>query len=194
MQIIIFVLSILTYYTIHSMLADNKVKKILIAKWINKKYYRLLFNFSAIILLIPIFYFFSKIEATILFHNSILSCIGLVTGLLGLVLLMIALGQYNLREFSGIEQLRKESPPSPTILKTTGLNGMVRHPLYFAGLIIIWGGFMYRPTDTVLALAFVSTLYLYVGTKLEERKLVAEFGGDYEDYQQEVGMLLPFLK
>lgn len=194
MQIILFVLSLLSYYAIHSVLADNKVKNFLITKLVNKKYYRLLFNFSAIILLIPIFYLYARIDATFLFHNTVLSTVGLVAGIFGLVLLMVALSQYNLAEFSGIEQLLNESSPSPTSLNTTGLNGIVRHPLYFAGLIIIWGGFMYKPSDTVLVLAIVSTLYLYIGSKLEEQKLVLEFGEAYKAYQQEVGMLLPFLK
>jgi protein-S-isoprenylcysteine O-methyltransferase Ste14 len=36
------------------------------------------------------------------------------------------------------------------------------------------------------------TLYLIVGTVLEERKLVLELGEDYRRYQMQVSMLFPF--
>jgi len=35
------------------------------------------------------------------------------------------------------------------------------------------------------------TLYLYIGARWEEHKLLSEFGTEYENYRQEVSMLLP---
>jgi protein-S-isoprenylcysteine O-methyltransferase Ste14 len=40
----------------------------------------------------------------------------------------------------------------------------------------------------------VLTMYIVIGTKLEEKKLVLEYGDIYIKYQQEVPMLLPFTK
>lgn len=40
----------------------------------------------------------------------------------------------------------------------------------------------------------VLTVYVIVGTKLEERKLVLEYGDRYIKYQREVPMLIPFTK
>jgi protein-S-isoprenylcysteine O-methyltransferase Ste14 len=40
----------------------------------------------------------------------------------------------------------------------------------------------------------VLTIYVIIGTKLEERKLVLEFGDTYIQYQKEVPMLIPFTK
>jgi protein-S-isoprenylcysteine O-methyltransferase Ste14 len=40
----------------------------------------------------------------------------------------------------------------------------------------------------------VLTIYIIMGTILEERKLVSEFGDAYVKYQQEVPMLIPFIK
>ena len=91
-----------------------------------------------------------------------------------------------------MQQLRKQSSPSPEILQTKGLNAYVRHPLYFAILIIVWGFFLFRPTDLVLTIAIVSTIYIYIGTQLEEKKLIEEFGEAYRDYQKKVKMLFPF--
>ena len=38
------------------------------------------------------------------------------------------------------------------------------------------------------------TVYIIIGTKLEEKKLVLEFGETYIKYQTEVPMLIPFTK
>ena len=38
----------------------------------------------------------------------------------------------------------------------------------------------------------VLTIYIIIGTVLEERKLVLEFGDTYIRYQREVPMLIPF--
>ena len=40
----------------------------------------------------------------------------------------------------------------------------------------------------------VLTVYVIIGTKLEEKKLVLEFGDAYIKYQREVPMLIPFTK
>jgi protein-S-isoprenylcysteine O-methyltransferase Ste14 len=40
----------------------------------------------------------------------------------------------------------------------------------------------------------ILTIYVVIGTVLEEKKLVLEFGDAYRKYQQEVPMLIPFTK
>jgi protein-S-isoprenylcysteine O-methyltransferase Ste14 len=41
--------------------------------------------------------------------------------------------------------------------------------------------------------AIMSTAYILVGVRLEERDLVAAFGASYEQYRRRVPMLLPRL-
>ncbi len=193
MQLLLFGLALIFYFSFHSFLADQKVKNFLMKRWISKKYYRLFFNFIAVGSFIPIYLFYQKIDTSFLFVNALLQYIGLGMTIIGGLLLLIALRQYDLSEFAGTQQLKHIIPP-PVSLKTSGINAIVRHPLYFAGLIIIWGFFLSRPTDLVLLVSLISTTYLYFGTKLEEKKLVQEFGEAYLKYQKTVGMLLPFLK
>lgn len=38
----------------------------------------------------------------------------------------------------------------------------------------------------------ILTIYLIVGTVLEEKKLVSEFGEKYRNYQEKVSMLIPY--
>ncbi len=194
MQLLIFTILLIIYFVIHSALASHSVKNILIDKWIAKKYYRLAFNAVAIISLIPILFAFITIESANLFVSPHASTIGLTLAGIGILVLLIALSQYNLSEFSGIQQLRTEKNLPPQTLKTNGFNAIVRHPLYFAGLMIIWGAFLYKPNIKMVIVASIATLYLYFGTKLEEQKLLIEFGEEYKIYQNKVAMLIPFLK
>jgi methanethiol S-methyltransferase len=63
--------------------------------------------------------------------------------------------------------------------------------MYFALIIYLWSQ-TYRVSDIVGNT--VLTIYIAIGTFLEERKLVLEFGDTYVSYQKEVPMLIPFTK
>jgi protein-S-isoprenylcysteine O-methyltransferase Ste14 len=84
---------------------------------------------------------------------------------------------------------KKINPPEE--LKRSGLLGVVRHPMYFALIVFLWCNTF---TVTGIIVNIVLTIYIIIGTILEERKLVLEFGDTYVKYQQEVPMLIPFTK
>jgi protein-S-isoprenylcysteine O-methyltransferase Ste14 len=65
----------------------------------------------------------------------------------------------------------------------------MRHPLYTGGIILIW----LTPLMTVntLTLNIIVTLYLIIGARFEESRLLHEFGQAYADYQRQVPMLIP---
>lgn len=71
--------------------------------------------------------------------------------------------------------------------------GLVRHPLYFAVIIIFVALFMLMPTLKILLVDVVVFAYLVIGSKLEENKLIEEFGDAYKQYQKEVKGLLPYV-
>ncbi len=92
----------------------------------------------------------------------------------------------------GLKSIRdryRSREPRPPELAVQGAYRWLRHPLYLAVLLMIWS----YPTLTVDRLLFnmLWTLWIVIGTVLEERDLVAEFGDDYRDYQRSVPMLLP---
>jgi protein-S-isoprenylcysteine O-methyltransferase Ste14 len=66
----------------------------------------------------------------------------------------------------------------------------VRHPLYFFVLVLIWS----TPDMTSDRLLFnvLWTFWIVLGSYLEEKDMVAEFGERYSDYQRTVPMLLPW--
>lgn len=66
----------------------------------------------------------------------------------------------------------------------------VRHPLYFFTLVLIWSA----PNVTLdrLLLNVLWTLWIVLGSYLEEKDAVVGFGERYRDYQRTVPMLLPW--
>jgi protein-S-isoprenylcysteine O-methyltransferase Ste14 len=82
-------------------------------------------------------------------------------------------------------------PCTPVAFKMPWLYRQVRHPLYVGWLTIVWA----TPTMTVTHLVFaaLSTVYILIGIRLEERDLMAAHP-EYADYRRRVPMLLPFAR
>jgi len=74
--------------------------------------------------------------------------------------------------------------------KLRGPYKFTRHPLYFFMLILIWT----HPIITLDRLLFISlwTIWIWIGTILEEKDLVVHFGDHYREYQRNVPMLIPY--
>ena len=79
----------------------------------------------------------------------------------------------------------------PPQFRTPSLYRLVRHPLYIGWLIIFWAA----PTMTVAHLVFavMTTAYILIAIRLEERDLVDAFGSDYVAYRRRTPMLVPRL-
>lgn len=192
MHTLYFIVPLIAYYALHSILAAYSVKAGL-SKILPQRYYRLMYNLLATVLLIGIIILYFMVEKAPLWEpNLMLSLLGVVPILVGINWVVQAMKRYNLEEFIGLEQLRMAQPPQHNKLIIRGLNGKVRHPMYFGTLLIVWGVLPIFPTDAMLGFSMISTIYLIIGSRLEEEKLVAQFGEAYRRYQREVPMLLPF--
>jgi protein-S-isoprenylcysteine O-methyltransferase Ste14 len=99
---------------------------------------------------------------------------------------------YDGRSFLGISQalgyLRNRPPRSPTF-RSTRILGVIRHPWYTGSLILLV--FCLPYTDVNLVWRSIFTIYILVGTELEERKLLKEFGAEYAAYRSRVPRFFP---
>lgn len=82
-------------------------------------------------------------------------------------------------------------PYTPLAFVTPGPYRLVRHPLYVGWLLAFWA----TPVMTAahLVFALMTSAYILVAIRLEERDLEAAHGKDYAEYRRRVPMLLPRL-
>jgi len=91
-------------------------------------------------------------------------------------------------DFLGISQLRSAAA-QPRKLVTDGWYARVRHPLYlYSTLFLVLNPVM---TAQWLLLTIFSVAYFIVGGMIEERRLLQEFGDEYERYRQRVPFMVP---
>ncbi len=147
--------------------------------------YRLFYNIFAAVSILPVLLCAHALDSPSLVRwggpwLAIPVLCWILAGWLGL----LAARAYDLREFLGLaRQTRKREA-----LVTTGVLGVVRHPWYLAALLVLWG----RNLDgAALVTSAILTLYLLVGMRLEELKLLDEFGDEYRRYRRLVPALFP---
>ncbi len=113
--------------------------------------------------------------------------------ILGWLVLVLALREYDLGLFSGLSQVRAhrrgEPRPGEEALATGGMHRFVRHPLYLGVYLILWAG---ATDDFGMATAVWGSVYLALGTHFEEKKLVRLYGDAYRDYRNRVPALIPW--
>ncbi len=158
------------------------------------RFYRLFFNFAATLTLIPVALFAHSIQTQVIFQWSGYLRIGQVV-LLGSAVWLFFLGgrHYDALQFLGIKQIQEGTSNKVLTdtgeLDTSGILGITRHPWYLAAILFIWA----RQLDvSAILVNIILSAYLIVGTYLEEKKLIAEFGEQYMTYQDRVSMLLPY--
>jgi protein-S-isoprenylcysteine O-methyltransferase Ste14 len=160
------------------------------------RYYRLTFNvFSLVTFTLAMLYNRSLITPVVLRLEGAWYVVQL--GLLFVALWLFLAGgrHYDLLHTLGVRQMLGGATHGAITksggLNTSGLLGATRHPWYLATILLIW---THQRDLTVVGLIVkgILTVYVVVGTVLEERKLVAEFGDEYRQYQREVSMLFPW--
>lgn len=172
-----------------------------VTAWLQRRFgsafrcYRLVYNLIALATFIALVRYARVADSPVLFPWEG-GWLGLRVALIGTAAALFLAGArlYSTRRFLGLEQLRTGSHPVSLAetggLQTKGIHRVTRHPWYLAALLLIW------TVDDVTAANLVGkmilSLYLFVGARLEERKLVAEYGDEYRRYRQQVSMLVPF--
>jgi protein-S-isoprenylcysteine O-methyltransferase Ste14 len=190
--IVLVFFAVLGWGALHSLLAGRMAKAV-VMRWygpLGGKLYRITYNTVAGITLIPLLAVLAgnigPVLARIPWPWWPVMGFGQVAAL---ALLFFSFLQSDPAGFLGLRQLGSAQTASP--LFTAGTYSIVRHPMYTAGLLILW----LFPILTAGTLAFDLgiTLYILVGSELEERKLIEEYGDEYRRYKAKVPRLIPFI-
>ena len=92
--------------------------------------------------------------------------------------------QLDLLDLAGLRQAAGQAARRGPGLVDRGLYGVVRHPIYFGWVLMVWPAAMM--TGSRLTFAAVSTAYLLMAIPAEERTLRRTFGPDYDAYADRV--------
>lgn len=178
----------LAYGFIHSWLAANRVKD-----WVERHWpglaptYRLAYNGLAVLLIVPPLWLsldypgppLWRVPPWIAWPAAALAVAGFVW----------SLRWYDMGEFIGLRQWRRGDGREQEGFVLSPLHRHVRHPWYSLGLLLLWT----RDLNAAwLTTAVALTLYVLIGSRLEERKLIARYGDAYRRYRQRVPGLIPW--
>jgi protein-S-isoprenylcysteine O-methyltransferase Ste14 len=192
---VIAVLLWVLWCTLHSTLIATPVTDYLKKKlgaWF--RFYRLFFNAVSLATLLPVVYYSTPIRQAPLFRWEGPLMIVKYLLLAASITLFIAGGEhYSISQFLGIRQI-KTGRANPTLSEydtfdTSGILGAIRHPWYTGSLMFIWARDVSLSTFLI---NIIISVYFVVGTILEERKLLLEFGERYREYQKSVSMFVPY--
>ncbi len=179
---------------LHSLLIDSPLARGL-RRLLGRRQaaYRLLYNLLSLLSVVVLFGWQRTLPAsTVLVLPAWSLPLRLALVAAALYLFIAGCRAHDCRTVLGLAQIetaRRGLHPSEPQLSTTGILHHVRHPWYAAGLALLWSFGSY--TDVELAVHAVLTVYFIVGSLLEERRLLAQFGDRYRRYQQAVPMLVP---
>jgi protein-S-isoprenylcysteine O-methyltransferase Ste14 len=183
----------LAYALAHSWLASLRLKRFVADRWPEfMPVYRLVFNGLAVFLLLPPIWLSLTLPGPQLWRFDGPAW-WLANGLALLALLGVfwSLRDYDGSEFLGLRQWRDReiAVEDQEGFHISPMHRFVRHPWYCLSLVLIWT----RDMDlAVLVSGIMLTLYLVVGSRLEEQKLLVYHGEKYRTYRKLVPGLIPF--
>ena len=180
------------YFAIHSIVASLWLKRLVATRWSElMPAYRLLFNVLALLLLLPPVVLMYHLKGEFLWQ-WIGPAAWLANGLALLAVLgfLWSLRYYDGMEFFGLRQWRAgvRTVEDQERFRISPLHRFVRHPWYALALVLIWTRDM---NPALLLSAVLITLYFVIGSRLEERKLMAYHGEVYRIYRTKVPALIP---
>lgn len=182
----------LAYFVLHSLIASIMMKQ-----WVKKHwpkvmpFYRLAFNILAVILSVPLLMVMYLFPGEPLWQwQGIGFYLTSAIAMLAVIGFFYSLKYYDTAEFLGTRQLKEHNASvyDQENFHISPMHRYVRHPWYFIALVLIWT----RDVSTVQLLVYLLvTAYFIIGSRMEERKLIAYHGDVYRKYQKKVAGVVP---
>ena len=178
------------YFYLHSLLAAIPVKRS-ISQWLSirsPRIYRIGYNLFFLAGLILLLYWQLVFPSTLLFSTGVsTNILAFCLMIPGLVIMMASIKNYDWKSYAGITNEKSHS------LVIKGMNKYARHPLYSGTMLFLLGFLLWEPSYKNLWVWLLMWVYLAIGMRYEEKKLVNTYGTEYENYQKKVKKMIPFI-
>ena len=160
-------------------------------------FYRIFYVSISLALLIPLIDYTAQLDNNVIINYGMALTIVRYIHISGSLLMFFwafffdydSLSFFGIRQALNFGKIKKINHSED--IKKNGLLGIIRHPMYLAVMIILWCQ-IFTMSDIIVST--ILTIYIIIATRLEEKKLVSEFGDAYVNYQQQVPMFIPFSK
>jgi methanethiol S-methyltransferase len=189
-----------TFAFLHSLTVSRAFKKFLsgiIGENSMRAYYRLFFTvFSAVTALAAFYIIWIQPDILLYRPPRYISIPARLLQAAGVLIFLCASRIIHAGAFTGVRQAMDYLETGKTSgdiegientgLVTSGVYGLVRHPMYLAGILV----FLFEPIVTAnnLALRVLVIAYFLFGMSIEERRFRTDFGDAYAAYQRAVPM------
>jgi methanethiol S-methyltransferase len=156
-----------------------------------RPYYRIVYSLFAAITLMLVYWIAPRENDMPLWEwHGPLAVVQGAIWVVALVMAYLSFRLISIWDFLGFTALgtarnRRESPGQ---LMTSGIYGETRNPQFLAGLLLLWARDL---TPTGLVINIILSFYLLIGARIEEKRLVRKFGGDYRKYMSRVPRFIP---
>lgn len=196
MEYLILIILWCVWCMLHSAMISLTVTKYLKDRLGSKyRFYRLFYNLFALTTLIPLTLYGAELRGQVLFRwDGFLVIFQLMLAITALYLFVSGAIKYDLMQFFGIRQIKSGNSYSALsetgAIDTSGVLSLTRHPWYLAAIILVWVGHKEVYVSTFIVNTIL-TVYILIGTVLEERKLITEYGDEYREYRKQVSRLFP---
>lgn len=189
MSYVILILAWVFYFTLHSILASDRMK--IIAARISERhfrFYRIMYSLISTLGLMALLLLNASLTPVVLFESKgFVRYLSLMLATFGVIVISRAFRQYRFISFIGLTQEVNE-------FTRDGILQHVRHPIYSGTILVVIGFFLYNPTLATLISVTCILIYLPIGIYFEEKKLIRQFGEPYRSYKREVPAVFPRLK
>jgi protein-S-isoprenylcysteine O-methyltransferase Ste14 len=180
------------YCGLHSLLASLAAKTWIARRWPQwLPVYRLVYNGLALLLLLPLLTLLALWRGPSLWTwSGPWAWVANGLALLAVAGFIWSLRYYDGAEFLGLRQWREgvQRLEDQERFALSPLHRFVRHPWYSLGLVLVWT----RDMDPALLVsALMISFYLFIGSRLEEQRLLLCQGEVYRRYRALVPGLIP---
>lgn len=116
--------------------------------------------------------------------------------MLASIFLVIA-GWFELKRKGNASPNRKDDAlfgfEKTTSLVSSGIFRYIRHPMYSSLLLLAWGAFCQRPTAPSIVIVVLTTTFLFLTARADEKECLDYFGDAYLSFKKTTWAFVPYV-